>query len=114
MARSARRRPVAGMALETGIDAQLRARLDLDLGAQPVHFEFFEQRLARVRGAIQQQRAIAFGHQEIEQDLALGREQGGIQAAARRQAAHNVVGDQALQEIPRLAALKAITARSSR
>ena len=54
-----------------------------DLGAQAVHREPLDQRLGLVRGAIQQQRAVAFGHQEIEQDLALGRQQGGIKPASR-------------------------------
>ena len=96
------REPVAGMALEPDIDTQLRARLDLDLRAQLVHPEFLQQRLRGRLRHIQKQRAFAFRHQEIEQDLALGREQGCIQAATRRQPAHNVVGYQSLEEIPRL------------
>ena len=41
--------PVVGMARQIHIDAQLIARLDLHLGAQPVHLQFFEQRSRAVR-----------------------------------------------------------------
>ena len=69
---------VVGMARQRGINAKLVACLDLDPGAQAVHSQFPQQRLARRCRHIQQDRAIAFHQEEIEGDLALGREQGGI------------------------------------
>src|SRR5581483_996642 len=58
-----------------------------------------------IGGAIEQHRAIAFRHQEIEQDLALGCEQGGIEAASRRKLSH-IVRDKALQEVARFTAFE--------
>ena len=79
----------------------LIARLDFDLGAQPIQLQLLQQGVAGTRCNIQQDGAIAFHQEEVEADLALGREQGGIEPAPRRQPFH-VIADQILQKGPRL------------
>ncbi len=91
------RGPVVGMARQIPEHAQLGPRLDLHRRAQAIHLELFQQGVAGIRRHVQQQGAFALGDQEIEQDLALGRQQGGVQARARFQPRH-VMGHQALQE----------------
>jgi len=58
----------------------------------------FHARMAEEQGA------FAFGEQELEQDLALGRQQACVQPGPGRQAIDHVVGDQSLQKIARLGA----------
>src|SRR5262249_31764193 len=53
--------------------------------------------------AIDEDRAVAFAEDEVEEDLALRRQQRRIERAARRQLL-DIVGDEALQERARLRA----------
>ncbi len=90
------------MAFEIDVNTQLVARFDLYLGAQPVQCQFFQQGIAGRARHIQQQCAVAFGDKKVEQDFALRRQQGCVQSGAWSEAAGDVIGHQALQEIARL------------
>jgi len=75
----------------------LIARFDRDLATQLVERETLQERLARLAAAIDQNRGIALDQKEIEQNLALRRQQRGIEALAGLQLL-DVVGDEALQK----------------
>ena len=94
------------------------APFQVHLAARSLYIFSFLSRASRagVASHVQQQRAIAFGHQEVEQDLALGRQAGLCTSRLPgANAPHHVIGDQALQEILVLLAPEmARTARSSR
>ena len=95
----------AGRPVKPGIDRQVAGEArSRSWRAAGTCLSFLSKRLGAVRRAIQQQRAIAFGDQEIEQDLALRRQQGGIKPRPGATGAQ-IIGDQALQEVARLGRL---------
>ena len=82
--------------LRLPIDAERVVAGDADLAAQAVHRKALDQVAGGVGFAIDQQLAVAGGpDEEIEQRLALGRQQAGPGG----QLAGDVLRDQALQEI---------------
>ncbi len=70
---------------------------DLYLGAQAVQGEFVDQGLALVSPAIDEAAVVPANHEQIEQQSALGRQQGGEAGLAGGQGLH-ILGDQSLKE----------------
>ncbi len=76
---------------------------DLDLGAQAVQLQPLDQLRHFLFRGFEQESARRFDHEEVEQDLALGCQQAGMDRRLVRQQSH-VVGDDALQQLLRVVA----------
>jgi hypothetical protein len=70
---------------------------DVDLGAEAVERQALEQIGRARRGAVDEKALIALGDEKLEQDLALGGQQRGIDAAAGPAILH-VIADETLQK----------------
>ena len=77
--------------------------IDRHVGAQLVHRQPLRQRRTRIRLAVEAERGVPPEDQEVEEILALGGQQGGVDRRAGVQPA-DVVGDQPLEEAARVAA----------
>jgi hypothetical protein len=94
------------VAAPDGGDGEIGLRRNLDLAAQAVHRQALDEVVGAAGRGIEQEAGFGGQREHVEEDLALGRQQGAVGPLPRLQRL-DIAGQQRVQEVARFAALEA-------